>query len=86
MPILNYASIDPDKEVNSITKAERESLLKTIKNFKIKINGVRDFKEAIITRGGVNVREIEPGSMQSKKCKNQKKREMYFNEKTNFKK
>ena len=70
MPILNYASIDPDKEVNSITKAERESLLKTIKNFKIKINGVRDFKEAIITRGGVNVREIEPGSMQSKKCKN----------------
>jgi len=59
--ILDFA----DKKANAVTKAERASIINNIKNWPIKITGTA-FKEAIITTGGVNVREINPSDMSSK--------------------
>lgn len=64
MPML--AQIDPEKKVNEITKEERERFLHTIKHFELTITGVRDYNEAIITKGGVKLSEINPSTMESK--------------------
>lgn len=68
--ILELSEIDPDKKVNEITKEERTSFVKLIKAFPVTLNGLRDFREAIITKGGVKVGEINPSTMESKKVKN----------------
>lgn len=68
--ILELSEIDPDKKVNEITKEERSSFVKLIKAFPVTLTGLRDFKEAIITRGGVKVSEVNPSTMESKKVKN----------------
>ena len=68
--ILELSGIDPDKKVNEITKEERTSFVKLIKAFPVTLNGLRDFKEAIITKGGIRVKEINPSTMESKKVKN----------------
>lgn len=68
--ILELSNINPDKKVNEITKEERASFVKLIKAFPLTLNGLRDFKEAIITRGGVKVKEVNPSTMESKKIKN----------------
>lgn len=68
--ILELSEIDPDKKVNEITKEERASFVKLIKAFPVTLNGLRDFREAIITKGGVKVGEINPSTMESKKVKN----------------
>ena len=68
--ILELSEIDPDKKVNEITREERNSFVKLIKAFPITLTGLRDFKEAIITRGGVKVGEVNPSTMESKKVKN----------------
>ena len=67
--ILNRAKIAGDKKINSVTKAERLSLLTSIKNFDILISSLRDFSEAIITSGGVDVKNINPKTMESKLVK-----------------
>lgn len=67
MPML--AGIDADKKVNEITKEEREHFLQTIKHLTLTITGVRDYNEAIITKGGVKVTEINPSTMESKLVK-----------------
>lgn len=64
--IIKRTGIDPAKKINQITKAERERLISEIKCFKLGIAALRPIDEAIITRGGVDVKEIEPGSMRSK--------------------
>ena len=64
IPLL--AGIDEDKKVNEITREERESLVHTLKNLKINIKGSRDINEAIITIGGVSIKEINPSTMESK--------------------
>lgn len=64
--IIDLSNIDKEKKVNEITKAERKSLIKLIKNFTFHINGYRGYNEAIITMGGVNTDEIEPTTMESK--------------------
>ena len=66
MPIINLLNIDENKKVNSITKEERAKLVKILKNFKITISGFRPIEEAIITAGGVNIKEINPKTMESK--------------------
>ncbi len=66
-PVLKAAGIDGDKPVNSVTRQERERLIIVLKDFGISIKGVAPLAEAIVTRGGVDVREIDPSSMQSKK-------------------
>ena len=53
-------------QVNSVTKAQRLSLLTTVKNFDMIVASLRDFSEAIITCGGVDVKEINPKTMESK--------------------
>ncbi len=64
--IIELSGIDPHCKVHQITKAQRERLVYIIKHFQIKLKGKADFSEAIITSGGINVREIEPRTMQSK--------------------
>lgn len=64
--ILAVGEIDPDKKVNLITKEERQNFVRLIKGFTMTINGLRDFNEAIITKGGIKVKEINPATMESK--------------------
>ena len=68
--ILAVSDIDPEKKVNLITKEERHQFVTLIKNFTLTITGLRDFNEAIITKGGVNVKEINPATMESKLVQN----------------
>lgn len=56
------------KKVNSITKSERQIILTKLKNFEIPLHGFRPIEEAIITSGGIDVKEITPKNMQSKIC------------------
>lgn len=65
--IIERSRISPEKKVNEITREERHSLVCAIKDFCITLVGLRDYKEAIITQGGVSVREINPSTMESKK-------------------
>ena len=67
--IIEKSKIDSDKKVNEITKEERKNLIKILKNFQIQIKGFRTIDEAIITSGGVNVKEINPKTMESKLIK-----------------
>lgn len=67
--IIQKSNIQPDKKVNEITKKEREKLVNIIKNFEIAIKGFRPIEEAIITSGGINIKEINPKTMESKKVK-----------------
>lgn len=71
--IIEYSGISQDKKVNLISKEERKKLLDTFKRFRLTIDGTRDINEAIITQGGVNVKEINPSSMESKLIK-----DLYF--------
>ena len=68
--ILELSGIDPDKKVNEITKEERQQFLHLIKAFPMTLNGVRDFNEAIITKGGIKVSEVNPSTMESKLVRN----------------
>jgi len=64
--IVKLSNIDEQKQVNSITKKERENLVKLLKNFEIVITDLRPIEDAIITSGGINVKEINPKTMESK--------------------
>ena len=66
IPFLTVAAIKPDKKCAEITKAERENLIKTFKNFPLKYKKLRPIDEAVVTSGGVNVKEINPKTMESK--------------------
>lgn len=68
-PIVDLSGIDPYKKVNSITKEERLRLVRTIKEFELTFVSLRGYEEAIITKGGVNVKEINPSTMESKLVK-----------------
>lgn len=65
--MIEHAGIDPRKKVNLVTREERERLLGAIKGFRIPILRARPIDEAIVTRGGVDVKEIDPKTMASKK-------------------
>lgn len=67
--IINLVDIDPDKKVNLITKEERQRLNDTIKNLDLTVTGTRPITEAIVTKGGVKLKEINPQSMESKNIK-----------------
>ena len=64
--IVELSGIDPHKKVNSVTKEERAYLAALLKSFELSATGFRPIDEAIVTRGGVSVREIDPSTMQSK--------------------
>ena len=65
--VLEGAGISGDKKVNQITKEDRESLVRTIKNFSLKFDSLDDIDRAIVTSGGVDVKDIDPKTMESKK-------------------
>ena len=65
---ISLSGIDPRKKVNSITREERQRLCSVIKGLRISLDGFRPIDEAIITRGGVSVKEISPKTMESKLC------------------
>lgn len=67
--MLELGGIDPEKKVNSIEKEERKQFVHLIKHFRMTLTGLRDYPEAIITKGGVNVKEIDPRTMESKLVK-----------------
>lgn len=65
--VLYSAGISGDEKVNQITKIERENLVKTIKNFELKFDSLDDIDRAIVTSGGIDVKDIDPKTMESKK-------------------
>ncbi len=67
--IIKLSGIDSRTKVNQITKEQRETLVSIIKGLKLHIIGKRPIEEAIITSGGISVKEIEPNTMSSKKVK-----------------
>ena len=64
--MLEAGAIDPEKKVNEITREERMGFVHLIKALPLTLCGLRDFNEAIITRGGVSVKEVNPSTMESK--------------------
>lgn len=64
--IIMLSGIDENKKVNEITKEERKKLVHLIKNLTFNIKGLRDLKEAIVTQGGVDTKEIDASTMKSK--------------------
>lgn len=69
-PIIELTKIDKEKRINEITKEERTRLVKLLKNFEITIKTFRGIEEAIITAGGINIKEINPKTMESKLIQN----------------
>ena len=65
--MIARSGIDPEKKVNEVTAVERERLLSITKAFRVTLTGLRGFNEAIITQGGVSVKEVNPSTMESKK-------------------
>lgn len=63
---ITLSGIDADKECHSITKTERLHMLHLLKKMTMTVNGCRPIKEAIVTSGGVNVKEVDPGTLASK--------------------
>ena len=64
---LSVLGLDPHKKVNEITKVQRKSLVETMKNFPLHYGGLDKLDHAIITSGGVDVKEVDPSTMESKK-------------------
>lgn len=67
--MLELSGIDPEKKVNVISKEERSYFVHLIKHFTMTLTGLRGYNEAIITKGGVATREIDPQTMESKLVK-----------------
>lgn len=64
--VLDKLNIDKNKQVNEITKEERQRIVEILKNFDLEISGFRPIEEAIITAGGISIKEINPKTMESK--------------------
>ena len=65
--MLALCGIDPEKKVNLVSREERQHFVDLMKNLELTVTGLRDYNEAIITKGGVAVKEINPSTMESKK-------------------
>lgn len=67
--IISLSGIPEEKKVNLITREERMNLVRTMKNMILTVSGFRDYNEAIITRGGISTKEVNPSTMESKLIK-----------------
>ena len=67
--VIMLSEIEPHKKVNEITKEERKRLVDIIKGMTLSVVSTRSFNEAIITQGGVNVKDVNPATMESKQVK-----------------
>ena len=68
--IVNLSGIEPSKKVNQITKEQREKLIFVLKHFTVDIKDLGPIEEAVITKGGISLSEVDPKTMQSKIIKN----------------
>ncbi|MFT4144065.1 MAG: NAD(P)/FAD-dependent oxidoreductase [Mobilitalea sp.] len=68
--IIRLSCIDSEKKVNSITKEERLALVNLLKNFKLQITRLSDYSQAVVTKGGIQVKEVNPSTMESKLISN----------------
>ncbi len=68
--VLDAAGIDGTAQAGNCTKAQRRALVETLKGLKLHVTGTRPIAEAIVTRGGVKVAEVNPSTMESKKIAN----------------
>ena len=68
--IIKLSAIDPDQKANAITKEDRKKLLHLLKNFELNVKSLYGFNKAIVTAGGVSLKEVDPKTMQSKLIKN----------------
>ncbi|ACD23735.1 NAD(P)/FAD-dependent oxidoreductase [Clostridium botulinum] len=64
--IIEMSNIPEEKKVNEITKEERRNLVNILKDFSFDLNGLRPLAEGIVTKGGIDVKEIDPSTMKSK--------------------
>lgn len=67
--MVELSGITPEKKVNEVTREERNRLVVLLKNLELTVTGTRGFQEAIVTQGGVHVKEINPATMESKLVK-----------------
>lgn len=67
--MIELSGIDPEKKVNVISREERQNFVHLMKRFRLTLTGLRGYNEAIITKGGVKVKEIDPSTMESKLVK-----------------
>ncbi|MCL1807651.1 MAG: NAD(P)/FAD-dependent oxidoreductase [Oscillospiraceae bacterium] len=67
--VLSLARLDARRKTAEVTRAERLSLLAVIKGFSVAVSGTGSFDEAVVTRGGIHLKEVDPKTMQSKLCK-----------------
>ena len=65
-PFIEYTQINPEKQINSITKEERTKIVDSLKCFELTINGFGNKEDGIITAGGISTKEINPKTMESK--------------------
>ncbi len=65
-PVISITGIDENKRINEITKEERRKIVNVLKNFELTLSGFRTIDEAIITSGGISIKEINPKNMESK--------------------
>ena len=65
--VVTLCGIDPAKKVHDITKAERTALVRILKAFPLHITGTGGFNEAVITKGGVSVKDVDPKTMESRR-------------------
>lgn len=63
--VLALSEIDPNKPIHSVTKEERQRIVTLLKSMELHLEGLRGYNEAIITKGGISVKEINPGTMES---------------------
>lgn len=68
--IVRLSGVDPDKPVHALTREERRALGQLLKALELHVTGTRSYAEAIITRGGVSVRDVDPSTMESKIVRN----------------
>ena len=65
-PFVSLCEIDPRKKIHSVTREERERMVQILKGLRVTLEGFRPIEEAIVTRGGVSVKEVNPKTMESK--------------------
>ena len=68
--IVKLINIDPEQKINSISREERCGLLQALKHFTLQVDGLGGFARAVVTAGGVNIKEVDPQTMHSKKVEN----------------
>lgn len=67
--MIELSGIPEEKKVNEISREERQRFVELIKDFRMTLTGLRGYNEAIITKGGISTKEIDPGTMESKLVK-----------------